>query len=485
MYGPRLKDFPILVIDDEELWLHGISLTLEHYGGFSNIIKCQHSRAATEILSKQKVGLILLDLVMPEISGEQLLENFVASYPEVPVIIITGMDQAEIGLKCMKAGAFDFFVKTVGRDELLSSVDRALRMIEIRDLNEHLTKHFMSEKLNHPDAFSDIITQDNRMKSIFRYLEAIRQSPQPLLITGESGTGKELIAKAAHRVSRPNAAFISINVAGLDDNIFSDTLFGHIRGAFTGAESERCGMIQKAGNGIVFLDEIGDLSALSQTKLLRLLQEFQPLGSDESVKTEARFFFATNRNLHDLMEAGKFRKDLYYRIKTHHVKVPPLRERLRDLPLLLNHFIDQAALSLGIESTHWEPGIIDFLSRHAFPGNIRELGSMVYDAVSQSRSNELSIESFRKNMGHEYEERNRGERSRIEPEKTQLVTFFDKLPTLQQVHRILIEEAMRRTNWNQTAAAGLLGISQPSLSRRLKMINEGSPDGNDRKMNSL
>jgi DNA-binding NtrC family response regulator len=411
---------------------------------------------------------------MPEVSGEQLLKEFVATHPEVPVIIITGMDQSDIGLKCLKTGAFDFFVKTVGKDELISSVNRALRMIEFRDLSEHLSERFMSDELNEPDAFAEIITQNHRMKSIFRYIEAIKQSPQPLLISGESGTGKELIAKAAHKVSHPDSPFISINIAGLDENVFSDTLFGHVKGAFTGAESDRAGLVQKAGDGVLFLDEIGDLSAVSQTKLLRLLQEreFQPMGSDEPLKTKARFFFATNQDLKQRMAEGTFRKDLYYRIKAHHVKLPPLRERFRDLPLLLNHFIDQAAEALKIEPPHWQPSIIDLLKRYNFPGNIRELSSIVLDAVSQNREAVLSVRSVKKSMGGDVKAKGSVVENLIEPEHTDFVAFFDKLPTLQQVNRILIEEAMRRTNRNQTAAAGLLGISQPSLSRRLKLMNE-------------
>lgn len=472
MDNNNLKTLPILVIDDEELWLHGISLTLEHYGGFHNIIQCQRSSEVMDILSKNKVGLIMLDLVMPELSGEQLLPELVESYPEIPVIVITGMNQAEIGLKCMKLGAFDFFVKTVGKDELIASIHRALRLLEMRNLNENLAKHFLSESLNNPDAFSQIVSQDPRMKSIFRYIEAISQSHQPLLISGESGTGKEMIAKAAHQVSRPKDPFISINVAGLDDNVFSDTLFGHVKGAFTGAENDRIGIIKKAGKGIVFLDEIGDLSIASQTKLLRILQEreYMPLGSDDSIKTDARFFFSTNKDLLHEMKIGYFRKDLYYRIKTHHVNLPPLRERLRDFPLLLNFFVDAASSSIGIEPPKWSSNIIVLLQHYSFPGNVREFSNMVFDAVCQSKEGFLSIEDVRKSIGTGLKKED-SENDRTEDDQANLICLLDQLPTIRQMNRVLIEEAMHRSNGNQTAAAGLLGISQPSLSRRLKMIN--------------
>ncbi len=473
MDNSDLKALPILVVDDEELWLHGISLTLEHYGGFYNIIQCQDSPEVMDILSKNRVGLIMLDLVMPELSGEELLARLVESYPEIPVIVITGMNQAEIGLKCMKLGAFDFFVKTVGKDELIASIHRALRLLEMRNLNENLTKHFLSENLNHPDAFSEIITQDPRMKSIFRYIEAVSQSHQPLLISGESGTGKEMIAKAAHQVSRPKEPFISINVAGLDDNVFSDTLFGHVKGAFTGAENDRIGLIKKAGKGIVFLDEIGDLSISSQTKLLRILQEreYMPLGSDNSFKTDARFFFATNKVLQEQMNKGKFRKDLYYRIKIHHVNLPSLRERHRDLPLLLNFFIDNASSSIGKQPPKWTSTIVTLLKQYSFPGNIREFSNMVFDAVCQNKGDFLSIESVKKSIRTGLNKDYR-EYDKTEDDQANFVSFYQNLPTIGQMNKILIEEAMRRSNGNQTAAAGLLGISQPSLSRRLKRINK-------------
>lgn len=473
MDNGNLNTLPILIVDDEELWLHGISLTLERFGGFNNIIQCQRSLEVMDILSNNEVGLILLDLVMPELSGEQLLATIGESYPEIPVIVITGMNQAEIGLKCMKLGAFDFFVKTVGKDELIACINRALRLLEMRNLTENLTKHFFSENLAHPEAFSQIITQDPRMKSIFRYIEAVNQSHRPLLINGESGTGKEMIARAAHQVSRPEDPFVSINVAGLDDNVFSDTLFGHVKGAFTGAENDRIGLIKKAGKGVLFLDEIGDLSISSQTKLLRILQEreYMPLGSDDSIKTDARFFFSTNKDLEQEMKNGKFRKDLYYRIKTHHIYLPPLRERLCDLPLLLNFFVDKASSTVGVEVPRWRPKVVDFLQQYRFPGNVRELGSIIFDAVCQSKGGFISIESVLKSIEPGLKRDHIGNGG-SEIEHANLIGFPVKLPTIRQMNKILIEEAMQRSNGNQTSAAGLLGISQPSLSRRLKMIKE-------------
>lgn len=473
MEKTTVLELPILVVDDEEMWLHSISLTLEKYGGFKKIITCRDSRKVMDIISKNKIGLILLDLVMPHFSGEQLLSMIGEAHPEIPVIIITGLNQVEVGIKCMKQGAFDFFVKTVGKDELLASVQRALRMLEMRNINERLTSHFLSGSVRQPELFAEIITQDQRMQSIFRYIEAIAKSAHPLLITGESGTGKELIATVAHRASCPDKPFVSINVAGLDDNVFSDTLFGHIQGAFTGADQNRQGIIKKAGQGVVFLDEVGDLSLASQVKLLRILQEgeFFPIGSDEPRKTRARFFFATNKDIEHQVKIGTFRKDLYYRMRTHHVHLPPLRERTGDVALLLNHYIHKAAASMGIKAPRYGEGLIPLLESYSFPGNIRELSSIVYDAVAQNNNDKLSNETIRQALGHNPVEAAYAS-SQGRSTSGKWVSFSKSLPTIRLVDQLLIKEAMRRSNGNQTIAAGMLGISQPSLSRRLKMIRD-------------
>lgn len=465
------KDLKILIVDDEEMWLHSISLTLRKVGGFTDIRTCSQSRKVMEILARMPINLVLLDLVMPGCSGEELLSMIVQAHPQIPVIIITGLDQVDVGVRCMKMGAFDFFAKTVGRDELVSSVQRAVRLIEMQTINEKLSTHLLSDRLDHPELFSDIITQDSKMQSIFRYIEAVSDSSQPLLITGASGTGKELIARAAHKASRPDRPFITLNVAGLDDNVFSDTLFGHVKGAYTGAEQSRSGMIGKAAGGVVFLDEVGDLNMGSQVKLLRLLQEgeYFPLGSDESRRTKARFFFATNTDLEQAMASGKFRKDLYYRMKTHHIHLPPLSERQGDMALLLNHFIHAAAGSMGKKPPRAGKDIVLLFESHEFKGNIREFMGIIHDAVARCESGRLDRETVRRLLGDSPPGKTvTGESgTHHEPDA---VTFPRRLPTLREVNRLLILEAMKRANGNQTIAAGFLGISQSSLSRRLKLL---------------
>ena len=236
----------------------------------------------------------------------------------------------------------------------------------------------------HP-AFAEIVTQNPTMHALFRYVEAIARSPQPVLITGETGTGKELMARAVHRLAAPRGDFVAVNVAGLDDQVFSDTLFGHTRGAFTGADRPREGLITRAEDGTLFLDEIGDLAAVSQVKLLRLLQEgtYYPLGADRPRQSRARVVVATNRDVVQDVQAGTFRKDLYYRLRAHHVQLPPLRARRDDLALLVTHCLAKAATALHKPVPTPPLALYQLLHTYTFPGNVRELEAMVFDAVAR------------------------------------------------------------------------------------------------------
>jgi DNA-binding NtrC family response regulator len=285
---------------------------------------------------------------------------------------------------------------------------------------------------------------------------------------GESGVGKELIAKAAHTLSGCRGQLVAVNVAGLDDMVFADTLFGHTRGAFTGADQPRRGMIEEAADGTLFLDEIGDLSIPSQVKLLRLLQEgeYFPLGSDRPKRLKARVVVATHQELSQKQASGTFRRDLYYRLCTHLVNVPPLRERKGDLPLLLDHFLEDAARALGKKKPTPPRELLQLLATYSFPGNIREFKALVYNAVSVHRDRVLSMDTFLKTIG-------RPEARQIQditkqPEQN-LYAGLERLPTFGEAAELLVEEAMSRANGNQTIAARLLGISQPALSKRLKL----------------
>jgi len=463
--------FKVLLVDDEEAWLRSLSMTLAVSGGINNIVRCSDSRQVMDILDREDIRLVLLDLNMPHISGEKLLEKIIEEHPEVAVIIISGLNQVETAVACMNVGAFYFFVKTVDEKRLVKGVHNAITMIELQQENLEMKNRFLSDKLECPEHFSEIITSSKHMRSIFQYIEAVAKGSRPVLICGESGVGKELFARALHRAGGGNGHLVPINVAGLDDNVFADTLFGHVRGAFTGADEDRMGVIERAGDGTLFLDEIGDLTPASQIKLLRLLQEgeYYPLGSDLPRRNRARIVVATHHDLKSRQQSGEFRKDLYFRLRTHLIHIPPLRERKEDIGLLLNYFIEQAAGEMGKSKPTIPKELPILLANYSFPGNVRELKSFVYDALSVHKSKMLSMEVFRKNMDMQADPENGG---KGDEEDANLV-FFNRnapLPSLHEISDLLVLEAMERAEGNQSIASQLLGVSQPALSKRLKKM---------------
>jgi DNA-binding NtrC family response regulator len=457
--------FPVMLVDDEEQALNSFELTLRS-ARMNHFIRCQDSRDVMRLLREQEVEVMLLDLRMPHLSGEELLPMIGSHFPEVPVIVITGANDVDTAVKCMKAGAFDYILKPVEKNRLIAGVRRAIEIRELQRENRMLRAHVLTGQVEHPEAFSEIVTCNPAMRSIFQYIEAISTSPRPVLITGETGVGKELVARAVHALSGRKGGFVPVNVAGLDDNVFADTLFGHKKGAFTGADQARSGLVEQASGGSLFLDEIGDLNAASQVKLLRLLQdgEFFPLGSDVPKRSDARVVVATNQNLGALEASGKFRKDLYYRLCDHHVHIPPLRERLEDLPLLVEHFLEKASKTLDKKKPTPPDELVTLLSTYDFPGNIRELESMLFDAVSAHKGGKLSMEPFK---GHIFKDRTPHEHDLPKEQRT-FMTFPEKLPTLKEAEDLLIREALQRAEGNQSIAALCLGISRQALNKRLR-----------------
>jgi len=463
---------PVLMVDDELQALNSFETVLRSARN-NNCIRCQDSREVTPLLSKQEIEVILLDLRMPYLSGEELLSMITSEYPEVPVIIITGANDVETAVKCMKSGASDYMVKPVEKSRLIGGVRRAIELRELQREIRSLKARVLSDELEHPEAFSEIVTNSSLMRSVFQYVEAIAISPQPVLITGETGVGKEMIAEAVHTLSNRTGDFVPVNVAGLDENVFADTLFGHKKGAFTGADQARGGLVEKASGGTLFLDEIGDLGADLQIKLLRLLQEgeYFPLGSDVAKRSDARVVVATNQALQELQKSGKFRKDLYYRLRGHHVRIPPLRERREDLPLLVEHFLEKASDALNKKKPTPPEELFILLSTYHFPGNIRELQSMIWDAVSNHKLGKLSLDVFKAHITQTQPSFEAD--SEILPQKENgLFSFPGQLPTLKQAEQLLISEALRRSGGNQAIAALSLGISRQALNRRLKRSNQ-------------
>ena len=460
----RYPNFGILIVDDEPSFIRSLSIALERRTGINHTYQTSDSREVMTMINHHPIGLVLLDLNMPHISGEDLLTEIVEKHPQIGVIIISGMNQIEVAVNCIRFGAYDYFVKTTEESRLLEGIERAIDRLEIRRENEAMRKRFLTDTLENPEFFSPIITANKKMRSIFQYLESVSASRQPVMITGESGVGKEQIATAVHKLSQRKGDMVRVNVAGIDDNAFADTLFGHSRGAFTGADKKRMGMIESASDGTLFLDEIGNLSSASQIKLLRLLQEgeYYPLGSDRPKRSRARIVAATHQNLYKKVEEGSFRKDLYYRLYIHHIEIPALRERKDDIKILFEHFLAKASTELNKPTPTYPKELPILLSNYHFPGNIRELQGLVYDAVSQHKNRTLSMEVFRRVLSNP---------NTSAPTVSLDSVLFDPnkpLPTLQEINELLIASAMERAQGNQSLASRMLGISQPALSKRLK-----------------
>ncbi len=489
----------ILIVDDDELTAELYQTYLQE-AGFEHLIVCADSRDVMKIAAENSIATVLLDLNMPHVTGQELLDLLRADFPGISIIVLTSEDRVDTAVECMKKGAFDYIAKPVEPNRLINAVRLSATIRELRDEVSVLTTG--TPNLLHPEAFEEIVTTSQSMLRVLRYVEAVSASPKAVLVTGESGTGKELIARAIHRVSAPAGEFVAVNVSGLDDTMFSDTLFGHVKGAYTGADASRGGLVERAAGGTLFLDEIGDLPVGAQVKLLRLLQEgeYYPLGADRPERAKVRIVAATNADLASKQEDGSFRKDLYFRLMSHRVHLPPLRERPEDLELLTTAFLSDAAGSMGKRIPTVPRELYTLLATYDFPGNVRELQAMIFDAVSRHEGGVLSLSHFssyienqRRQRGVPFTSVQAGAPAR-EPRPSaedsagdaaasqspaggdaRIFTYTGAFPTLQEVEDYFVSQALERSGGNQSIAARMLGVSQSTLSRRLRR-ESASPD---------
>lgn len=458
----------ILMVDDDPITLE-VNLTAMASMGVTNVLALEDSRDILPLLEHEAVSAIILDLKMPHMSGTTLLPLLTRKYPQIPVIVMTSSDDLETAISCMKAGAADYLTKPANAKRIIMSIEKAIQGRDHDSGDPESGDYLLNINLEHPDAFETIITNSKKMRSLFKYVEAVAHSDQPVLISGETGVGKELIAKAVARLSNRNGPFVTVNAAGLDDALFSDTLFGHNKGAYTGADQVRDGLVAASATGSLFLDEIGDLTESSQIKLLRLIQEqeYYPTGSDQLKKCEARIIVATNHDLATLIAKGRFRKDLYYRLCAHRIHIPPLRERREDIPCLLEHFAEIAATALNKPKPVVSREVVALLSTYHFEGNVRELHGMVFDAVARHFTGPLTLDHFagisrKPFLLHDGEL----QEAASELDKA-LFSYFGRFPTIREVEDYLIASAMNLTSGHQRSAASLLGIARQTLSKRL------------------
>jgi len=455
----------LLIVEDEFYVRESLTAYLDDIG--YRVLTAENGREGIEMFRLHHPDIVMTDLRMPVMDGFSLVEELSAESECTPIVVVSGVGAVDEAVRAMRLGAWDYVSKPIiNFEELQITLERALDRSRTKFELERLRNHLLDGTLGDESAFSSIITRSPRMRAIFLYLESVAPSRQPVLITGETGTGKELIARAVHTLSGLAGPFVAINLAGLDDAMFSDTLFGHQRGAYTGADRARDGLIRQAAGGTLFLDEIGDLSSGSQVKLLRLLQEgeYMPLGSDKVQKSDARIVTATHADLKTRMEQGTFRPDLYYRLCSHRVELPPLRERPEDLPLLTAHFLEKAATLLGKTAPVAPAELNRYLAAYRFPGNVREMEAIIHDAVARSANRILLLESIVTAIGSDLHQ----------PLSTPLVAracpvcrVSTKFPTLKAAEDLLIAEALRLADNNQRLAAAYLGITRQALNKRL------------------
>jgi len=450
----------ILLVDDEASWLRTLAVTLNRLVPEAQVDTCVDSRQVVNRLAVSDYALVLLDLTMPFHSGEELLEMIRCDFPKTRVIIVTGVNEVDTAVRCIKNGAYDYFIKTDNVDDLARTVRRALEVVGLERNYLRIKESFLSRTLSQPEAFNNILTCEPALLDQFRYLEAVALSPEPILIFGESGTGKDEFAKSCHQLCCPDAPFINVNLAGIGTDAFELQLFGQLHTHEDGQVSAQAGVLHQVNSGLLYLNEIGDLPLEAQAKLVDVIEhkQYYPIGSDRPYPVNCRIITSTQNDLLTLNQAGKFRSDLLYRLRSHKIKLPPLRDRTLDLSMLINHFISLAAEEMGLDAPQQPGNLASQLADYAFPGNLHELKGMVFDAVSRSDGVQLNTSPFMEAIKEQ-----KGDHEA--PQNT--LVFPKSLPTLAEMSNALINEAMSRTANNQTAAAQMLGISQSALSRRM------------------
>jgi len=376
----------ILLVDDDPglLRLLSIRLRAEQY----EVEAVDSAEKALAVLNRFRPDLVITDLRMDKMDGIGLLKELQSRSPGLRVLIMTAHGTIPDAVVATQSGAFGFLTKPIDKDELMSTVERAVKMSGSSEVDE--------------DWSSEIITRNQRVKEILAQAKMVAATDARVLITGESGTGKELLARAIHKASpRHNKPFVAINCSAMTENLLESELFGHERGAFTGATRSHKGLFQAAEGGTLLLDEIGDMPMRLQVKLLRVLQESQvrPVGSTEAIPVDVRVISATHRNLQEMMKEGEFREDLYYRLNVVHIGIPVLDERREDIPLLVSHFLQQIAREAGQERKVYAPEAVELLVTAEWPGNIRQLYNIVRQNVALSRSPVISGELVKSSLG--------------------------------------------------------------------------------------
>ena len=450
----------VLVVDDEKSMRDLLSITLEKEG--YDVVTAAGGEAAIEALRRDATDAVITDLRMPKVDGLQVLRAAKEIFPDVAVIVVTAVASTETAVEAMKLGAYDYITKPFKLDEVSLIVRNALERKRLRDENLYLRKQLETQH-----RFENIIGKSGRILEVFDTIRKISDSPSTAMITGESGTGKELVARAIHFNSlRRDKPFVSVNCGAIPEGLMESELFGHVRGAFTGAVSNKVGLFSAGEGGTLFLDEITEIPPLLQVKLLRAIQtrEIRRVGDTKDIKTDVRLIAASNRNLEDAVKEGVLREDLYYRLNVIPIQLPPLRERREDIPLLVAQFLQKFSKDLGKETRGVAPEAMSILERYHWPGNIRELENVLERAIVLGAGDMLGIESLPETL--------RRERPVKGMEAVELPEDgLDLEATLDTIERGYLQRALDRTGGVQTKAAELLKMTFRQFRYKLQKHN--------------
>ncbi|MDH3288114.1 MAG: sigma-54 dependent transcriptional regulator [Betaproteobacteria bacterium] len=451
----------ILVVDDEEIILKSCLRILD--GGNFELETVNNGPDALRRIEESHFDIVILDIMMPEMDGLEVLQRVKESHPDIDVIMITGLSQIDVAVRAMKLGAFDYLPKPFEPEELKLVVERALERRRLLQENLNLKSEVSSKY-----RFENIIGSSPPMQSVYRLIAQCAPTNSTVLITGESGTGKELIARAIHYNSlRKDKPFVAVDCNSLSETLLESELFGHIKGSFTGAVSNKRGMFEIADGGTLFLDEIGNISLSTQAKLLRVLQEreFRAVGDTRTQTTNIRLVTATNKDLKAMIAAGSFREDLYYRVNIFPILVPPLRERPADIPALAFHFLNVFRSELGKEVTELSEGAMNALVNHDWPGNVRELENAVHRAMILASGKVIR-------RAHLANIIDTPALSEIEvPRTSEELKHLKKVArekSVEEIEKRFVLEALRRNGWNVTRSAEETGMQRANFQALMK-----------------
>ncbi len=452
-----MKNLSILIIDDEEAQLQSLKSFLKrrHY----EVYTAEDGQKGFEVVSNNVIDVVLTDFRMPNWDGYTVLKKTKELNPEIDVVVITAYGSVEDAVNIMKAGAYDYLTKPIDLDELENILERIKEKRFLISENKLLKKQ-LEEKFK----FDSIISQSGEMEEVLNTAGRVANSKATVLIRGESGTGKELIAKAIHYSSnRKDKPFITVNISALSENLLESELFGHEKGSFTGATSQRIGRFEEADNGTLFIDEVGDIPMQAQVKLLRAIQfgEIQRIGTTSTIKVDVRIIAATHRNIEQMITDGEFREDLYYRLNVITINLPSLKKRKSDIPVLTDYFIKKYAKENQKDVKTITSEAMDKLMKYSFPGNVRELENIIERAVVLCRDEYISVNDLPTTIDII------SEKKIFDPQN--LEDGYEK--KVKTFEREIIKEALTRTNGNKSAAARLLGLTERHLRSRIDILN--------------